>query len=49
MAKNYKKSFFLAFPLYGQVKHLICDNVVHLIMHDVNVVIITPDINPIYG
>ena len=30
MSKNYKRSFSWHFPAYGWVRHLICNNVVHL-------------------
>ena len=30
MTKNYKKSFSWHFPAYGWVRHLICNNVIHL-------------------
>ena len=33
MSKNYKKSFSWHFPAYGWVMHLICNNVIHLIVH----------------
>ena len=32
MSKNYKKSFSWHFPAYGWVRHLICNNVIHLIV-----------------
>ena len=34
MSKNYKKSFSWHFPAYGWVRHLICNNVIHLMHRD---------------
>ena len=35
MSKNYKKSFSWHFPAYGWVRHLICNNVIHLNVHTI--------------